>query len=72
MALGLPPVPFENWSRPRYNGAPGQMDNEELLGQVMPEGMVTEPETAVQVPVHAGVPMVTPTKLVVPLHPLLV
>jgi hypothetical protein len=32
--------------------------------------MVTEPETEVQVPVHEGVPMVTPVKPVVPLHPL--
>ena len=58
-----------NWTRPRYNGAPGQICNEGLLGQVMPEGMVTELVTAVQEPVHVGVAMVTDVK-VVPLHPL--
>jgi hypothetical protein len=32
--------------------------------------MVTEPETAVQVPEQVGVAMVTPVKPDVPLHPL--
>jgi hypothetical protein len=34
--------------------------------------MVTELETAVQVPEHEGVAMVTPVKPVVPLHPVAV
>jgi hypothetical protein len=48
------------------------MDNEGLLGQVMPEGIVTVPETEVQFTEHEGVPIVTPVKPVVPLHPLAV
>ena len=46
--------------RPIYSGAPALM--------VMAAGMVTELETTVQVPVHAGVAIITPVKPVVPLH----